>query len=288
MNISYAVLSDIHSNHYALETCIRYAMDRGVTKFLLLGDYVGELAYPQKTMKLLYELKEKYACTFIRGNREEYMLNHEKNDDGTWIKGNSISGALLYGYENLKKQDRDFFRGLPICKRIEVEGFPAFTIGHGSPFRSNQRLAPGENAATEIVKNVDTSLILCGHTHVQCKFEVGNTSILNPGAVGYAQYSNGKAQFMILHGREGRWEEEFISLEYEVEKTIQEIWDSGLAEYAPGWSIASAELLRYGLKNPGDVLNRAMEMCKERKMEVQWPFIPETIWKIAMKEVLNL
>ena len=55
-----AVLSDIHGNYIALEECINYALDKGIDTFLFLGDYLGELVYPQKTMKFLYSLKEKY------------------------------------------------------------------------------------------------------------------------------------------------------------------------------------------------------------------------------------
>lgn len=47
-----AVLSDIHSNFPALEKCVSYCLDRQIRTFLFLGDYLGDLAYPQKTMEL--------------------------------------------------------------------------------------------------------------------------------------------------------------------------------------------------------------------------------------------
>lgn len=56
MNI--AVLSDIHGNYVALERCVRFALDRGIKQFLFLGDYLGELAFPQRTMEIIYSLKE--------------------------------------------------------------------------------------------------------------------------------------------------------------------------------------------------------------------------------------
>ena len=52
MNI--AVLSDIHGNYVALQKCIYYVTKIGIDTFIFLGDYVGELAYPQKIMDLLY------------------------------------------------------------------------------------------------------------------------------------------------------------------------------------------------------------------------------------------
>ena len=69
-----AVLSDIHGNYIALEKCMNYALKRNIDTFLFLGDYVGELPYPERAMKMLYEIKEKYHCTFIRGNKEDYWI----------------------------------------------------------------------------------------------------------------------------------------------------------------------------------------------------------------------
>lgn len=58
--LSIAVFSDIHSNHVALEACLEYVLKRGITTFIFLGDYVADMANPQKTMQLLYQLKDKY------------------------------------------------------------------------------------------------------------------------------------------------------------------------------------------------------------------------------------
>jgi len=44
MNKKIAVLADIHSNHIALETCLKEAQKRGAQEYLFLGDYLGELA----------------------------------------------------------------------------------------------------------------------------------------------------------------------------------------------------------------------------------------------------
>lgn len=73
-----AVLSDIHGNYTALQKCLDYAIHIGIDTFIFLGDYLGELAYPQKTMDILYSIKEKYTCFFIKGNKEDYWINYEK------------------------------------------------------------------------------------------------------------------------------------------------------------------------------------------------------------------
>jgi len=57
-----AVLADIHSNYIALEHCMDYALKRGITTFLFLGDYIGEMAYPERTMSLIYKYQNQYNC----------------------------------------------------------------------------------------------------------------------------------------------------------------------------------------------------------------------------------
>lgn len=38
-------------------------LDGGIKQFLFLGDYLGELAFPQRTMEIIYSLKEKISTT---------------------------------------------------------------------------------------------------------------------------------------------------------------------------------------------------------------------------------
>ena len=90
-----AVFSDIHANYTAFEVCLTYALSRGITTFIFLGDYSGEFPYPQKTMKTLYHLQEKYTCIFIRGNKEDYWLNRKHDNSCEWKDGNLTAGALL-------------------------------------------------------------------------------------------------------------------------------------------------------------------------------------------------
>lgn len=68
MKLDIAVISDIHGNYIALKKVLKMAIKRNISTFIFLGDYVGELAYPQKTMDIIFKMKEKYNCYFIRGD----------------------------------------------------------------------------------------------------------------------------------------------------------------------------------------------------------------------------
>ena len=66
-----AVLSDIHGNYVALEACMEIVRKKQVDAIIFLGDYLGEMAYPRRTLDTLRSIAEEYPCYFIRGNKED-------------------------------------------------------------------------------------------------------------------------------------------------------------------------------------------------------------------------
>lgn len=180
-----AVFSDIHGNYVAFQSCLEYALKRNINTFVLLGDYIGEFPYPQKAMELLYTMQNKYQCFFIRGNKEDYWINH-KNSDIEWKSGTSSTGALSYCFSNLK--DKDI---------------------------------------------------------------------------------------------------EFISMDYDKERVIKEMRESGLMELAPYWNQITVHLMLTGELSHGTVLAKAMEYCKKDTGNCIWYDIPEIYWEKAIREFID-
>lgn len=281
-----AVLSDIHGNYIALRKCVEYALARDIDTFIFLGDYIGEIPYPRETMEYVYTMKQKYTCFFVRGNRDEYMLNYRNADENGWTKGNSASGTLLFIYERLAAQDLAFFESLPIKQVLTFPELPSLTICHGSPNRVNERMDPGNEKTFEIMRNDNSAYILCGHTHVQGEIRHGEKVIWNPGSVGIPVESGGETQFMILHGTDNSWHQEFLNLEYDTETVIRQLAVSGLDSYAPWWCVVTKYALRGGRIDHGVVLDRAMELCTGKYGRCKWPEIPEECWAQAVSEIL--
>ncbi len=278
-----AVIGDVHSNYIGLEKCMEHALSQKPDEFLFLGDYISDCPYPQKTMNIIYEVDKNYKCNFIRGNREEYMLNHRKNADERWTYS-SASGSLLYTYENLTEKDFSFFESLDIQGYYNKEGYQPFRYCHGSLTRSNEILEPeGENTKI-FMGSLDVDLLVSGHMHFQEDKLYGKKRLLHPGAVGVSWYFDGKTQYMILHGSKGGWEAEFFQLDYDVEKIVRDFETSGLDQKAPSWSKITMYTLRTGIDHNFDCLNRAKELCRQAEGSVTWPDIPEEYWKQALKE----
>ena len=87
-------MSDIHGNFHAFQACFDDAVRQGAEGFLFLGDYVSDLAEPERTMDLLYEIQAAYPTICLSGNRERYMLERERGET-SFVPG-SRSGSLLF------------------------------------------------------------------------------------------------------------------------------------------------------------------------------------------------
>jgi predicted phosphodiesterase len=239
-------------------------------------------------MQILYKLDNEYQCYFIKGNKEEYWLKYRANGEKGWKDKHSTTGALLYAYNSLADSDLEFFTQLQPTREIVIDKLQPFTICHGSPYNINEKLLPDDLRTIEIMDSAKTSIILCGHTHVQRKIVYNGKCVLNPGAVGMPLFSDGKTQFLLLHENDGMWSEEFISLKYDVDRVIQEMYDVNLDEHAPYWSLITEYTLRKGLTSHGHILSRAMYLCKEETGDCIWPEIPEKYWAQAVKEIIGL
>ncbi len=281
-----AVMADIHSNHIALERCICEAEQKGAEEFLFLGDYLGELAYPERTLEVLKELKEKYPCTFINGNKEYYWINRKngKNTDWQWEAGTSGSGMLKYTYDRLTSEQIQAFEELPISKVMKYEGMPDFVICHGSPFKVNESLREDYDYIDDLTRKLETELTICAHFHVQSEYTRNGKCVVNPGSVGVPLRSDGKTQFMMLYGDFGVCKTEFITLDYDVEAAIRELDEEKLSLQAPGWYRITKAVLKGKSITHAAVLVKATELCRASEGEADWRHLPEKYWNMALNE----
>ncbi|MBE5841671.1 MAG: metallophosphoesterase [Butyrivibrio sp.] len=278
-----AVFSDIHGNHSALQASIDYAVGKGITNFVLLGDYVTDCPNPQKTMELIYVLKQYFNTYIIRGNREEYLLNYKKTGEGRWKKG-SASGSLLYTYENLTDKDYNFFDSLPNYGIFQKKGLPGFEYCHGSPTNTSELLFREKRNTKKVLTHLKTGMLLHGHNHIQGSYTYRGKKAVNPGSIGIPWGYDGKTQFSIIHGDGKVWEEEYVQLEYNRKEIIREFKASDLCTYAPAWAAVTMHTIRTGVDLNQTVLLRAMRLCEQERGYVKWPDIPEKYWAIALKE----
>lgn len=296
------VIADIHSNIMAFRACQEYLESVGCEEFVYLGDYVSDTPYTKETMAYLYDIKRNRKSYFIRGNREEYMLEQkeaiQKNDkEKLWGK-NSGSGNLLYTLERLSDEDLHFFQELPISFVYEQEGYPAIRFCHGSPNNSRELLQHGKENTKAWLEKIDEDYLICAHTHRPgITYEKGKC-YANTGSCGIAIADCGYAQCLVLESVKKKgfdnaceicWAPQLIRVPYDQNKVVEDMFETGLYDYAPWYINANIHIFLTGIDKCAELVALSGEKMAadpgNQDKEVKWPNIDEKYFAQAAKEL---
>lgn len=229
-----AVFSDIHSNYHAFKACFDDAIKCGAESFIFLGDYVSDLAEPQKTMDLVYEIQSNYPTACLRGNREGYMLDYESGRSS--FTHGSKSGSLLFTYEHLRKKDLVFIRGLKISDTVVIDGIQ-IEIAHAAMDNDRYYFDNNDGRTAEIFPQMKCKYLLTGHSHKQYIKRESDKTIINPGSVGIPQGGTQNPKYALLDIANGSISCRFREVPYDMTAAIHSQFASGLVDYAKYWAI---------------------------------------------------
>ena len=81
------IISDIHGNYPALEAILEHMAHEQVDTLYFLGDYITDGPEPQRTLALLRQAAQHFSVLFIRGNREQYLIDHANHPEQVWKPG---------------------------------------------------------------------------------------------------------------------------------------------------------------------------------------------------------
>ncbi len=274
-----AVISDIHGNYKAYDACMEYLEKHPVDVLFFLGDYITDCPFPQKLLSAFYETLKKRECFWVRGNREEYILNYKKEKQ-EWKKS-SGTGTLLYTAERLKEEDISFFFHCERVLRLESAGMPSTTICHGIPKDIRGNLGEHPELLEEALKQAATPWLFGGHSHKQEIKEGRNGIYLNPGSLGIAIDGVGKrAQFAVVETDGLKYRHEFISIPYDIEGLLKDFEDSGIEEYGKVQVRSVKKTLLTGINYFFHCVSLAVSMSG-----MSTDRIPEPIWEQAAEKL---
>lgn len=251
-----ALMSDIHGNYHAFQSCYDDAIRQGAEGFLFLGDYVSDLAEPERTMDLLYEIQAAYPTICLGGNRERYMLERERGDAG-FVPG-SKSGSLLFTFQHLRKWDLDFFKGLKISNTITLNGIPV-EMAHAAMDNDRFYFDSTDGNAAKIFPHMKCNYLLTGHSHKQFALQESRKTILNPGSVGLPHDGSPLAQYTLLEPRQGGISWEPRQVEYDLEAVVHAQFARGLVDCAQYWAIGILYDVLTGEEWVMELLKRVLE-----------------------------
>ena len=282
--VRFGLISDVHGNYKALEAFLKYMKEQPVDGIICLGDYVTDSPYPERTMALLYDMKEKYTCHMLRGNREDYLLDNRDNNQG-W-KPSSANGALYYTLKHMAERDLDFFASLPTECELQIEELPTLYICHGTPGNVRGNMQEDRSLREQILAHMPFPYLLGGHSHCQEAVAGEGGIYINPGSLGLAIDGIGrKAQFAVLTGyestknRTGFWNVQFLSIDYDVEGFLKDFRTSGLDELGMTLNKAVKKSLMTGVNYFLRCI-LAMQEEAEKTDAGSISELPEEAWKV--------
>ena len=285
-----AVLSDIHSNYHAFRACHEDAIKHGAESFIFLGDYVSDLAEPQKTLDLVYEIQSKYPTFCLLGNRERYMLECEEGTS-SFARG-SKSGSLLFTYDHLRKKDFDFFKGLKISDTIEIEGIK-MEIAHASMDNDRCYFDSNDGHTVEIFPQMKCNYLLTGHSHKQYIQREADKMIVNPGSVGIPQGGTRWPKYAMLEIVRDNVSCTLREVSYDMGDAIHAQFANGLVDYANCWAIGVLYDMITGEERVLNLLKLVQEeggthdekMWRSKAAELEMKFTEQEILEVYKQHI---
>jgi putative phosphoesterase len=189
-----ALLSDIHSNIYALDAVLNQCVKEEADQYFILGDL---FSYYPWAVEVFHRLKALGAkAKIIKGNHDDFILHPE-----TVKREHFYSGAVLQNVEALRALGDEPFAWLSQLSHQETVTVDrlSFTLVHGTPDDpSRGRFYPDNKALYPWFPSKDHFLLM-GHTHYPIMRKIENGGyILNPGSVGQPRDGNPDASWMML------------------------------------------------------------------------------------------
>ncbi|MAT98036.1 MAG: phosphoesterase [Anaerolineaceae bacterium] len=192
-----AAVYDIHGNLPALEAVLRVIEHMAVDAVVVGGDVVaGPL--PNETLQLLQSIT--LPPHFIRGNAESEVLRVLVGEPPGGLSERADEEAHWLA-KTLTPEHKQFVASWPAAVTLEVAGWGQVLFCHATPRSDIQvftRLTPEEKLLPWF-KEVNASLVVCGHTHMQFERTVGNARVVNAGSVGMP-FGQTRADWLLLDG----------------------------------------------------------------------------------------
>ena len=224
-----AVISDIHSNIYALEAVLGDIENRNVDLVVCTGDLVG---YGTRPNEVINTIRKKKVLT-IMGNYDDAIGNYKIvcGCDYPDPKDAQKAGlSMQFTSSETTDENKKYLSNLPKESTLTFNN-KTIKLVHGSTRLINEYLKENSEEAKEVMSELDEDILVCGHTHIPYVKYYGEKLLINAGSVGKPKTNNPKANYVIieinnednLSNGKSLIEVEIIEVNYDFEKAAKEI-----------------------------------------------------------------
>jgi len=225
-----ALISDIHSNVYALDAVIKHIKRQGVDLMVNLGD----ILYGPIAPKATYDLLMTHEFVTICGNQDRQIFQAVQEE----IDANPTMQFIL---EDLGNEPLAWMKTLPFDKQLNNEVY----LCHGTPsndliylledVQQGYAMVRPDAEIISLLNGQQSSLICCGHSHTPRAISLSTAQIIvNPGSVGLQAYTDDEplihsmenfthhASYSIVEGEGAKWAVSNIKIPYDYQLAVNE------------------------------------------------------------------
>lgn len=216
-----AVISDIHSNIYALEEVLKDIKNRNVDLVVCTGDLVGYGTRPNEVINLIRENK----ILTIMGNYDDAIGNQKIACGCDYSNQKDLENAGLsmsFTASETTDYNKEFLRNLLDEVVIKVSN-NTIRFVHGSPRFINEYLKEDSKEAIEVMNDLKEDILVCGHTHIPYIKKYGEKLLVNAGSVGKPKTNNSNSNYVTIEIIGNNVNVDILEIEYDYEKFAKEI-----------------------------------------------------------------
>lgn len=225
-----AVLSDIHSNVFALDAVIKDVKKRSVD----LKANLGDIFYGPIAPKFTYELLMEHDFLTISGNQDRQIYESTQDE----IAENPTMQFIL---QDLGPEPLNWMKSLPFDMQVNEDIY----FCHGTPksdlvylledVSKGYALLRSDEEILSLLDGQVSNLVCCGHTHLPRAVNLSSgQTIVNPGSVGLQAYTDEEpvvhsmenfshyASYSIVENTGSKWSVQNIRVPYDYQKAVNE------------------------------------------------------------------
>lgn len=191
-----AALYDIHGNLFALEAALREVRDAHVDLIVVGGDVLpGPM--PRETLACLMALE--IPVRFIHGNGDRVVATRLAGGDISEVP-EGFREVIHWTAQQLDADQRQAIARWPPTHELDIPELGHTFFCHATPRNDTECFTrvTAETRLTPAFADVNASVVVCGHTHMQFDRTVGTRRVVNAGSVGMPFQAPPGAYWLLL------------------------------------------------------------------------------------------
>ena len=226
-----AVLSDIHGNWPGLQTVVDHIERWQPDAVVVAGDVINRGPNSAKCWDFVRQRQCDSGWQLVLGNHEEYIIAQSKPDAVRVGVQFDLHRPSFWVYEQLG-YDVSAIETLPFKLELATPDCAVIRITHASMLGTRDgiyRFTTNDDLPARIGEPMP-SLFVVGHTHQPLVRSLGDTLVVNAGAVGMPFDGDPRLSYAQLTWLQGCWHSEIIRLDYDHAQAERDFTETGFLD----------------------------------------------------------